>query len=79
MSDGSHAWSDSSDQSLDKRCAAMDNLPRPGHVSKDRFVSIGAANVRDQTPAVGSDLAAPSQAVCTYDELLDARYEACRA
>ncbi len=51
----------------------MDNLPRPGHVSKDRLVSIGAANVRDQTPAVGADLAAPPQAVFTYDELLDAR------
>ncbi|KAA6417388.1 MAG: hypothetical protein FRX49_12637 [Trebouxia sp. A1-2] len=51
----------------------MDNLPRPGHVSKDRLVSSGAANVGDQTSAVASDLAAPSQAVLTYDELLDAR------
>ena len=36
-------------------------------------IDLWAANVRDQTPAVASDLAAPSQAVLTYDELLDAR------
>ncbi|KAL0040428.1 hypothetical protein WJX77_006750 [Trebouxia sp. C0004] len=51
----------------------MEYLPRPGHVSTDRLVSLGAAIVRVQTPAVGSDLAAPSQAVFTHDELLDAR------
>ena len=51
-------------------CAAMDTLPRPGHVSRERLLTSGAA-VRSQTPA--TDLSAPASAVLTYDELLDAR------
>lgn len=51
----------------------MDSVPPPGHVSRDRLLTPGAANFRTLTPALGQDLAAPFQAVLSYDELLDAR------